>query len=81
MATIDLGGKILSSAIPSNALRLELADGSTMNADVEIVDTDIVAGLKEASTVNVPIILKDDGLMENDRDGGFAVADRHNRST
>ena len=64
MATIDLGGKTLSSAIPSNALRLVLADGSTMNADVEIVATDIVAGLKEASTVNVPIILKDDGLVE-----------------
>ena len=46
MATIDLGGKTLSSAIPSNALRLMLADGSTMNADVEIVDTDIVAGLQ-----------------------------------
>ena len=65
MATIDLGGKTLSSAIPSNALRLVLADGSTMNADVEIVATDIVAGLKEASTVNVPIILKDDGMVED----------------
>ena len=64
MATIDLGGKTLSSAIPSDALRLVLADGSTMNADVEIVTTDIVAGLKEASTVNVPIILKDDDLVE-----------------
>ena len=64
MATIDLGGKTLSSAIPSNALRLVLADGSTMNADVEIVATDIVAGLKETSMVNVPIILKDDGLVE-----------------
>ena len=64
MATIDLGGKTLSSAIPSDALRLVLADGSTMNADVEIVTTDIVAGLKEASTVNVPIRLKDDDLVE-----------------
>ena len=37
-----------------------------MNADVEIVATDIVAGLKEASTVNVPIILKADDLVEGD---------------
>ena len=64
MATINLGRKTLSSAIPSNALRLVLADGSTMNADVEIVATDIVAGLQETSTVNVPIILKDDGMVE-----------------
>ena len=64
MATIDLGGKTLSSSISSDALRLVLADGSTMNADVEIVSTDIVAGLKETSTVNVPIILKDDDLVE-----------------
>ena len=64
MATIDLGGKTLSDAIPSDALRLVLADGSTMNADVEIVATDIVAGLKKASTVNVPIRLKDDDLVE-----------------
>ena len=64
MATIDLGGRTLSSAIPSNALRLVLADGSTMNADVEIGATDIVAALKATSTVNVPIILKDDDLVE-----------------
>ena len=65
MATIDLKGKTLSSAIPSDALRLVLADGSTADADdVEIVATDIVAALQKASTVNVPIILKDDGLEE-----------------
>ena len=64
MATIDLGGKTLSSAIPSDALRLVLADGSTMNADVEIGATDIVAALRETSTVNVPIRLKDDDLVE-----------------
>ena len=65
-ATIDLGGRTLSDAIPYGALKLVLADGSTMNADVEIVATDIVAGLKEASTVNVPIILKADDLVEGD---------------
>ena len=66
MATIDLGGKTLSSAIPTGTLRLVLADGSTMNEDVEIVATDIVAGLQEESTVKVPIRLKDDDLVEGD---------------
>ena len=69
-ATIDLGGKTLSSAIPTGALKLVLADGSTANdADVEIVPTDIVAGLKKDSTVNVPIRLKDDDLVEGPETG------------
>ena len=63
-ATIDLGGKTLSDAIPHGALRLVLADGSTMNADVEIVATDVVLGLQKTSAVKVPIRLKDDDLFE-----------------
>ena len=66
IATIDLSGVVLPASTPTGALRLVLQDGSTMNADVEIVSTDIVAALKEDSTVRVPIILTDDDLAEGD---------------
>ena len=56
----------LPAQTPAGALALVLQDGSTMNADVEILApvTDLVTSLKAAPRATVPIRITDDSLFE-----------------
>ena len=58
--------ELLPSQTPGNVLSLVLADGSTMNDDLEIVSKDITADLKSSMSTDVTIRLKEDALLEGD---------------
>ena len=58
--------ELLPAQTPGNVLSLVLADGSTMNDDLEIVSKDITADLKSSLSTDVTIRLKEDALLEGD---------------
>ena len=58
--------KLLPAQTPDNVLSLVLADGSTMNDDLEIVSKNITADLKSSMSTDVTIRLKEDALLEGD---------------
>ena len=58
--------KLLPAQTPDNVLSLVLADGSTMNDDLEIVSKNITADLKSSLSTDVTIRLKEDTLLEGD---------------